>query len=228
MVKTTYNLLGRLVPFFLNNNNNLSDQYFLYQVYSPRLNKDLDPYVSLTKIAERTHPKMAIKENDIDLLRACTGNMNMSGEEACTYLKDILKKENPTIDKGDKAGEFPMTVLTDQTLVKNLIINLRHANRLKNYRLWPGRFVDILYNNEEICVFKICENADNVWLEPVNLYRMDDIGMKHPIPISNPDTIEYDRTKWSKKNGGISKISYDMLFAVKLMEWNSFGRRKKR
>lgn len=224
-VINSYNLIGRCIPFFLSNMNELSDQYYLYQVYSPKLNTNLEPYVSITKISEKTTRPEALIGKDTDILAACIGSRKVNKENGVECLNDLLKRENPTINLPDNDTDFPYITLTGPNLVKSMIVNLRHANRVKNYRLWSGRLVDVLYTPTEYMVLKVCEDKTNVWFEPVGLYKITDMNMQNPIDIE-PKALHFDRTKWEKSIGQ-NKVIAEMLYSIKLMDWSSFNRKSR-
>lgn len=219
---SSYNLIGRQIPFYLNNIN-LGEQYYLYQICSPSYNENLDPYVAITKISEKTTRPEAPVGKDTDILAVCIGNRRIGKEKGVEFLNDLLKKENPNVVAAEADGAFPMIVLTGSNLVKNLVISLRHANRVKNYRFWGGRYIDVLYTPTEFITLKICENKSQLWFEPAGVYRISDIGMRNPLPI-DLSSLEYDKTKF-EKSLGVAKFTSDMLFSIKIMEWNSFTRR---
>ena len=214
------NLLGRKLPFFLNNFN-LTGGYYLYEIFSPRCDNDLNPLVSLTKLAEKTTRPEVIPGKDIDLLATCMGTRKVDGEKGVEFLNSLLKKENPIITKGDKNGDFPFLQLSGPVLVKTAVVALRNANRMKNYRFWGGKKIDLLWTPEEYAVFNVCEDETHYWFEPEGLYMMNDLEMKNPLKIK----VNYspDGYKFQKNPGG--KALGEMLHHCKILEWRSFDRK---
>lgn len=220
MINKYFNLTGTMLgyqyPFFLNNSN-LSDSYYLYQITTPGLNKDLIPYISLTKISEKTKSEPYGK--DCDILSVCLGTKKGMPETGVKFLQDILKKEETVVTANGK--KFPLIdMVRGNNLQKSLIIGLRDELRWKTYKFVPDRYVDLLWTSKDFIVLKICGDIkDSLWFEPVAAYRNTDVEMKNPI------TVDWSRINYPKeKFTGTSKAS-NINRTLKRLEWGSFDRR---
>lgn len=208
-------MLGYTYPFFLSNNN-LSSAYYQYDIFSPALNDELIPYISLTKVNEKT--KSDPSGNDGDILAVILGSKKNIENEGLNYIVDMLKKESTEVVGNGK--EFPWIEMREGLgIQKSLIINLRDSLRWKNYRFSPDRYIDILWTPSEFIVFKICGNDEEIWFEPQNAYKNYDLELQNPLDI-DLSKINYPKDRFSRKTGKISDINR----LIKKLEWNSFER----
>lgn len=209
-------MLGYNCPFFLNNAN-LSNAYYQYVIYSPAVDEDLNPYVSMTKINEKT--KSDPSGNDGDILAVILGSKKNLEEDGLNLVADLLKKEFATVTGNGK--EFPWIEMKEGLgIQKTLITSLRSSLKWKNYRFIPGRFIDILWTPTEFVVFKICGNDNEFWFEPIGVYKTTDLELKNPLDI-DLSKLNYPKEKFSKKTTKISDINR----LIKKLEWNSFDRK---
>lgn len=214
-----YNLIGTLIghqyPFFLSNTK-LSDSYYLYQVTTPTLSPDLVPYISLTKISEKTKTDASGKTSDI--LSVCMGNKKSSQGTKAEFLKTLIRNEELVIVEEGK--EFPwIEMMLGNNMQKSLIVCLRDSLRWKNYKFTPNHYVDLLWTSKDYLVFKIMGDGNSIWIEPVSAYRNTDVEMKNPI------SVDWSRINYPKEHfTGFAKAS-DLNRALKRLEWNSFDRR---
>jgi hypothetical protein len=212
----TGTMIGYQYPFFLNNSN-LSEAYYLYQITTPGLNEDLVPYISMTKISEKTKSEPYGKDSDI--LSMCLGSRKgITPESGKEFLEGILKKENTVVkENGDK---FPLvTMIPGNNMQRSIIIGLRDSLRWKNYKFVPGRYVDLLCTSKDFVVLKICGDREALWFEPVAAYRVNDVNLEKPLNV-DWNRINYPREKFT----GTSKAS-DINRTLKRLEWGSFDRR---
>lgn len=221
-------MIGNVYPFFLSNKINTDHSYYLYQVVSPKLSSDLIPYISLSKISERTKTNSSNEHygSGIDIISACLGigNKNKTKERAVSYLKSVLWKENPIIDLPEDYG-FPLIEMeSGNNIQKSIVIGLRDSLRWKNYRFQEGNFIDILWGTDTFMVFKIKEDKEKqeIWLEPIGLYNNMDPNMKNPLPV-DLGSIEYPKERWSVSDK--SKIS-ELNRVLKKLDWESFSRKE--
>lgn len=221
-MKSSYNLLGKNVPFFLNNAN-LAESHYLYQVYSPSITDDLTPTLSLTKVSENTlaHPVNSTAGNDLDIVAVCTGS-KANEKSALNFISTSVKLNDGVIAVGQGDDKLPY-ILADVTNsgIKSYIIGLRDALRWKNYRFIPGRFIDILWTENEFIVFEICGDKNSMWLVARAAYKTNDTALQDPLNVDlSGITID---TKWSKAPGKVSEMNR----AIKQIEWGCFSRRLK-
>ena len=101
-----YNLTGTLIgyqyPFFLGNTK-LSDSYYLYQITTPALSPNMVPYLSMTKISEKTKSDPSGKGSDI--LSVCLGSRKNIQETGVKFMQTVVKKEETSVVENGK--EFP-------------------------------------------------------------------------------------------------------------------------
>lgn len=221
MIESRNNCLGNYYPFFLNNYS-LTDQHYLYQLYSPGMSKDFNPYLSMIKVSEKTHYGNPGKENDI--LRVCAGKdeKNDTKIPPLEFLESIFKKDGINVEQNGK--KFPLIELKEGPehesleIPRNLITSLKDALRWKYYRFYPGRYVDILWTPTEFALFKIGGDSENIWFEPVGMYETRDVMLADPIELKYYKLQTY---KWPKN----SVKATDLNRFVKKLEWSAFDRR---
>jgi hypothetical protein len=212
----TGTMIGYQYSFFLNNAN-LPEAYYLYQITTPGLDEHLTPYISLTKISEKTKTEPYGKDSDI--LSMCLGSKKgVTPEAGKELLESILKKEGTVVkENGDK---FPLaTMVPGNNMQRAIIIGLRDALRWKNYKFVPGRYVDLLWTSKDFILLKICGDRDALWFEHVAAYRINDVNLENPLKV-DWTRINYPKEKFT----GTSKAS-DINRTLKRLEWGSFERR---
>ena len=180
-------LLGRYFPFFTTNTE-LGDSGYIFQITTPGYNKkSLKPYISLSKVAERTNRKNESDETDVIYLTF--------PEE----FKDSLKNDKGIVDKkkivweeqvkrlvgssvkvvpSEEPGKFPMIEYSggyDNQAQVNLIVNLRNNLRWKTQRISKGNKIDVLWTKDKFAVFEIDGDNEFYWLKPVGLYKNNDL-----------------------------------------------------
>jgi hypothetical protein len=222
MIESLNNYLGNYYPFFLNNYS-LTDQHYLYQLYSPGMSEDFNPYISMIKVSEKTHYGNPGKETDI--LKACISK-SQEGENKLTileFLEDIFKKDGIVVKTGG-SKKFPLIELKEGPehesleIPRTLIVNLKDSLRWKFYRFYSGRYLDILWTPTEFALYKIESDNENIWLEPQGLYDNRDVMLQDPLKVPYYKLQTY---KWSKN----SIKATDLNRFVKKLEWNAFDRR---
>lgn len=215
-ISNRYNLIGRQIPFFLNNIN-LTDSFYLYQVFTPGVDDNYNPYVSITKTVEKSKNNTTSKGKDIDLISSIIYPKNLVDPVA--YVSEMLKKEGVEIVPGEKDGDFPVIhTLSGNNPQKALIIGLRNNLRWKNYRLFPGRYVDILWTPTKYVVCKIMENEKYIWLEPQGVYKNTDLMQQNPLDIHLTTRELNVRVEKSPK------VVNDLMYSIRGLEWTSFDR----
>lgn len=208
-------MIGNQYPFFLNNSA-LKDSYYLYQILSPSLSPNCIPYISLTKISEKT--KSEPYGNDSDIISICLGTKKNIEKTAPEFIESLLKKEDPLVEGNNK--KFPLVEMENgNNLQKSIIIGLRDALRWKSYKFTPGHFVDILWTSKDFLVFEIKGDKETIWLEPVAAYRNTDVNLETPLFV-DWSRVDYPKDKFI----GVTKAS-DLNRIIKRIEWNSFDRR---
>ena len=223
MIESLNNHLGNYYPFFFNNYN-LTDQHYLYQLYSPGLSENMNPYLSMTKVSEKTIYGIYGKETDI--LKACIEKPK-EGEQKQTsieYLESLFGKNLGIIVKPGNNKRFPMIEIKETPehesleIPRTLIVSLRDSLRWKFYRFYKDRFVDILWTPTEFALFQIKIDDENLVLEPKGLYENRDVMMESPLDLGNYKIQSY---KWPKD----SIKATDLNRFIRKLEWCAFDRR---
>ena len=234
------NYLGMIYPFFLDNSclkdhvNRVEDTRrtpcYYYEFYSPGMNKNQTPYISLTKVSTDVAGNANIPcENDLDVLKMCSGDKKLMSRRATDFINEILfkrEKFKPVahVPEG-KPTTFPFFEMDDELLTQRVLItSIRDSLRWRFYSFQAGSYVDILWDNEkhEILICEICENEERVWLEPKGMYDILDTNFEHNL-IKDLDEFkktEFKRSKYWKKDRTI-RVS-DINKYIKTLEWNSF------
>lgn len=210
------NLLGYKYPFFLNNAD-LTSSHYLYEIYSPKLNEDYIPFISLKKISEKT--KNEPYGQDSDILSVCLGSKKDIEETGVKFLEGLFKREEYDVRENGK--DFPLITMPkdSNSAQKSTIIGLRDALRWKSYKFAAGRYVDILITQKNFAVFEIKGDKESIWLEPVAAYNNTDLNLEKPINI-DWSRVDYPKQKFT----GTVKAS-EMNRAIKRIEWDSFSKR---
>lgn len=221
MIESLYNNLGNYYPFFLNNYN-LTDQHYLYQIYSPGLSENLNPYISMIKVSEKTYYGTIGKETDILKLCIDRPKKDEPKQTPLEYLENMFKDKGVSVVKGNNKA-FPMIELIETKehesleIPKTLVINLRDTMRWKFYRFYQDRFVDILWTPKEFALFQIKLDDEFLYLEPKGLYDNRDVLMQDPIKLPN---YRFHSYKWPKD----SVKATDLNRFVRKLEWYAFDR----
>lgn len=191
-------LVGKRFPFFLNNFN--FNEYFLYELYSPKLNDDCVPYFSLKMIIEKT-----FKKSSSTIL-----NTVLPEKADWEELDKALSKFKPTMKDSENASEpFPFFLMKDTgVLQKTLILWLRDALRWKKYKFYVGNKIDVLISPTEYAVLTICgDQQNNIWLEVENAYSTEDVTMSNPLDIDLSNLVnQVSSEKW-KRSGSASELN---------------------
>lgn len=228
MERENSTLIGNYYPFFTTNNS-LGDSGFIYQVASPSYNKKtLKPYVTITKVTEKTDRKVESDETDIIY--------STFPEE----FKDSLKNEKGVVEKKkinweeqvrrligipatkvvtpERPGDFPMFELntSDNSAQINLITSLRNNLRWKTQRIGKGQRIDVLWTKTQFAVFEIDGDNENFWLKPVGLYKNNDVALVHNL-LSGEELPGFTNEKFPRKIG-------IFLNNIKQLEVKSFDR----
>lgn len=200
-------MLGLKVPFFLSNTGELN--YYLYEVYSPGLDKELDPYFSLTKITEKTG-KGVFNGKDSDILSYVSGSKeNIKPGFAVSIVEDIFnrfdmreEKEVHNIEKWRTRDSFPwISVEPGNILQRRLVVGLRDKFRWKYYKLTPGNTIDLLWDKNHYLVVPIEGDEDSIYLgSPTAMYKMEDLDRKNPLPVPGNAKDLLPKGKWSGPN----------------------------
>lgn len=222
-MKKVTGLLGRYYPFFLSNTD-LSFSHLLYQVYSPGVDKNMIPQVSLTKVSEKTRPATESGDglgDDLDLIKVCMGRDKVTEREAAEYIDSVLKRVWGK-SKCSVGHKFPEVEYTeDGYFLKNLVSVLRDNLRWKCYRYFPGRYIDVLWTKDEFTVFQICEDKDSYYLKPLDvLYKNTDTALSNPMKFNLSDSFTSEH--WEKNKPGRAS---EMNRYLKNLEWDSFTRK---
>jgi len=229
MSKASNCMIGRYVPFFLSNNNS-TPQYYLYAIESPGLSKNMNPYVSLRKISERTKSKNYPTGSGNDILRLFVTEETESQKmdwRVVVVLLNLLRKYNYNynvlIDKNGK--NFPLIEFKGDTYVQKLIITgLRSLLRKSNYKLCPGRTIEIMWTANTYVVFRIKGGKNHaIFLKPEAVYEIEDMNMENPLRI---DLNQFDY--FADQQFELSedwKITKELDDEIKKIEMYSFERR---
>lgn len=223
-------ILGNYYPFFINNGGRLGDAGYLYQVSSPCLDTKCRPVVNLEKVAEITRKDDPHAKEDFSdmmssqLMAIILKNFNHPG--AISHFKSLMSKDDPEIiDLGPT--KMPGIILDNeeeednQALIRSMIVNLRDDVRWRNYRFYAGRLIDIFWNKTSFITAELKSDGEEIWLEPKNMYALNDLHLAHPKSISN-NLHGWKTEKFSGKN----KIS-DLNRYIKRLEWRSFDRQER-
>lgn len=241
----TTGMYGKVYPFYLENNR-LSN-YLAYQVYSPGIDDQFRPTLSLKLVSENLpfngkkdkmptrKELMGYKFNDLKIFNfSIKDNESTEGAEldkmALDSVNEMLKKfkaenEGASPEKRfevyqNKEGEFPRFTLNPYSTdpQKSVIIYLRNSIRWTKYKFAPGCLVDVLWTPNTFVVFKIEGTNNEMWLTPLAEYNLSDVDLNHPKPV---DKLDFTQEKFSRDK---TKIS-DFNNAIKLLEWKSFERK---
>lgn len=213
MTVTSNNLIGKVYPFFLDNNKLSS--YYLYQIISPKLSSDLIPFFTITKISERTEKGEPYGSDD-NIISVINQNKKMSANDNRVFVEDLLKKDVPYVEPNEK--NFPLIELESGiNLQKSLIVSLRDLLRWNKYKFAEGKKIDVLVAPDKFLICNIRTNNDTIWLEPENLYSVMDPNMSNPLDLSvNKISVSSITKKFSGKN----RIS-ELNRAIKRYEYNN-------
>lgn len=218
MKKNNSNFLGRTYTFFLSNYDLPNDNFYLYQIVSTGMMKDLStPLISLKKIGEKCKTGQQGFEQDRDILTYCLGGKSCIDKKSIEWIKNVMRNENLFV--GLDGTNFPqIEALEDRSVQKNIICGLRDTIRWKYYRFFQGRKLDILWTPNETVLFNIMGDDKMIWLEPTGVYKCTDFRMEEPLNV-DLETINTKDLRWEK--GKVSEINQ----AIRKIEWNSFESR---
>lgn len=202
-------MLGLKVPFFLSNNPDTKNDYYLYEIYSPGLDEELDPYFSLTKVTEKTR-KGVLSGKDSDILSYVTGvSENIKPGFAASVVEEIFKRfdqregqKNHNVEKWRVRDTFPwISVEPGNILQRQLIVGLRDKLRWKHYKLGPGNMIDILWDKNHYVMVPIEGSEDTVYLgTPSVMYETTDLDQTNPLPVPENVKEALPKNKWSGPN----------------------------
>ena len=191
-MKDANTLIGKYFPFFTNNTA-IGSSFYLYQVTSPGLDDKLKPTLTLTKVGEKTGKddfqanEETLSMNSGDIIRLL---MRKNRKSLSDYVKKDLisastKKilgDNEPINVKENGSDFPIFSMDSGDLIsRSIIINLRDSLRWNVYKFFDGKYVDILQNDNKFTIFKIHDDGESLWLEPVNTYNVLDVNLERPI-----------------------------------------------
>lgn len=220
-------MIGRVFPFFLGNEGDLST-YYLYQLLSPGLTDTLAPLMTLKKVCEKTgkNDYSATQEsmNHGDVLATLVKSRSGLEKRALDYIYGNLLQRGGSGESGHvrakfhrNGTDFPMWELeATNAIPKILITGMRSNLRYARYKFIPGNKIDILLSPTQFGVFKIEGSKDELWLTPEAVYLNTDIAMKNPLKIDLAK-VNYPTQHWTGK----SKVS-DLNRAVYGWDWKSF------
>lgn len=222
MKNVAHSCLGNYYPFFLNNSG--TKEHYLYQLYSPKLNENLVPVVSLTKVSERTL-KGTPEGSDLDIVRICLGKRDITEAEAASFIENLVRKDwegGVGFDEGsDRLPFVEYTIAPTQINQKLLITSLRDALRWKTYRFYPGKVVDILWTRNEFTLFEICEDETHYYLKHLGvIFKNTDTGLTNPVELDLGDNFISARWDKNKTTRAIEINKY-----LKVLDWASFNKR---
>ena len=221
-------LIGLYYPFFTTNNN-LGDSGFIFQVTTPSYNKKtLKPYLSLTKVAEKTDRKggecdetdliyITFPEEFKEGLKNEKGKVDRKKINWEEQVKRLIGPVNTKIVPNKDSRMFPLFELNsyDNTAQINLIVNLRNNLRWKTQRISKGQKLDLLWTKTQFIVVEIDGDNDNFWLKPIGLYKNNDLCLVHNL-------LGDELPGWTEEKYG-RKIGV-FLNSLKELERKSFER----
>lgn len=221
-------LIGLYYPFFTTNNN-LGDSGFIFQVTTPGYNKKtLKPYLSLSKVAEKTDRKggecdetdliyITFPEEFKEGLKNEKGKVDRKKINWEEQVKRLIGPVNTKIVPNKDSRLFPLFELNsyDNTAQINLIVNLRNNLRWKTQKISKGQKLDLLWTKTQFIVVEIDGDNDNFWLKPVGLYKNNDLSLVHNL-------LGDELPGWTEEKYG-RKIGV-FLNSLKELERKSFDR----
>lgn len=221
-------LIGLYYPFFTTNNN-LGDSGFIFQVTTPSYNKKtLKPYLSLSKVAEKTDRKggecdetdliyITFPEEFKEGLKNEKGKVDRKKINWEEQVKRLIGPVNTKIVPNKDSRMFPLFELNsyDNTAQINLIVNLRNNLRWKTQRISKGQKLDLLWTKTQFIVVEIDGDNDNFWLKPIGLYKNNDLCLVHNL-------LGDELPGWTEEKYG-RKIGV-FLNSLKELERKSFER----
>lgn len=221
-------LIGLYYPFFTTNNS-LGDSGFIFQVTTPGYNKKtLKPYLSLSKVAEKTDRKggecdetdliyITFPEEFKEGLKNEKGKVDRKKINWEEQVKRLIGPVNTKIVPNKDSRLFPLFELNsyDNTAQINLIVNLRNNLRWKTQKISKGQKLDLLWTKTQFIVVEIDGDNDNFWLKPVGLYKNNDLSLIHNL-------LGDELPGWTEEKYG-RKIGV-FLNSLKELERKSFDR----
>lgn len=221
-------LIGLYYPFFTTNNN-LGDSGFIFQVTTPGYNKKtLKPYLSLSKVAEKTDRKggecdetdliyITFPEEFKEGLKNEKGKVDRKKINWEEQVKRLVGPVNTKIVPNKDSRLFPLFELNsyDNTAQINLIVNLRNNLRWKTQKISKGQKLDLLWTKTQFIVVEIDGDNDSFWLKPIGLYKNNDLCLVHNL-------LGDELPGWTEERYG-RKIGV-FLNSLKELERKSFER----
>lgn len=234
------NMIGNIYPFYINNST--MSEYYVYQITSPSLSDELIPYITFDKIGEKVPGSyvelelaninsknlysdsvkrcLKYKFTSGDIFKYCNRKVKNIEEAGYSFVYESLKTE-PQVPEIKKNGEnFPLIEMQNGTVLqKKVLIALRNSLRWIKYNFNPGNFIDILWTPKTFIKFEICGDENEIYIKPVNAYKLTDFDMKNPLSI-NINSINYPKNKWTKEQIKSGEFNSD----IRQLEWKSFDR----
>ena len=219
------NMIGGYYPFFMTNEE-LGDTGYVYQITTPSYNKTtLRPYISLTKVCDKTFPakgeKIISRDNDIlfygleeqyrESLKDEHGVVDRSKINWVGQVRRAVDIKGARVIPNIQKDGFPLIEITgtDLDIQKNLILNLRNNFRWKRYKIKEGNKIDVLWTKTTFMVFDIREGDDDSYrLVPCGLYRTTDISLTNNLL---PENFTFESQRYSKK-------ASEFLIGIKRLE----------
>jgi len=216
-------LLGRYFPFFTTNTE-LGDSGYIFQVTTPGYNKKtLKPYISLSKVAERTNRKGESDETDVIYLTfpeefkdGLKNDKGIVDRKKIVWEEQVKRLTGPTtkVVPSETYGKFPLIEYNgshDTQSQVNLIVNLRNNLRWKTQRISKGNKIDVLWTKNQFAVFEIDGDNESYWLKPIGLYKNNDLMLtKNLLQVELPGFVE---EKYARKIGIFLGKIRDLEFA---------------
>lgn len=213
----TNSLIGRRFTFFLSNFNfkNKRD-YFLYEVYSPKLNEQCEPLVSLKKISENWYEKTEQK-NSVDLIDKLNSRKPINDKSK--WLQHIISNGymedydyvSPS-DNSENTMPYINLAAAEADDIYNvqvkLICELRDNLRWNNYRFREGDKVDVLVSPAKVALYTIKDEGDKISVVFDNIYSTEDVNLATPLKSKNDAASKlFSGKSWKKDGKGISEFN---------------------
>ena len=226
MYNLTDNMIGGYYPFFMTNEE-LGDTGYVYQLITPSYNKaTLRPYITLTKVCDKTFApkgeKIISRDNDVlfygiddqykESLKNEDGNIDRTKINWVGQVRRAIDVKGARVIPNSQKDGFPLIEITgyDTDIQKNLILSLRSNFRWRRYKIKPGNKIDVLWTRTTFMVFEICAGSEGYYLKPCGLYKNEDLSLRHNLlPDNFGETFE---------SGEYPKKISDFLAKIKYIE----------
>ncbi len=211
----TNSLIGRRFTFFLNNFKNKKD-YFLYEVYSPKLNEYCEPLVSLRKISENWYDKSEQKSS-VDLIDKLNSRKPINDKSKWLqsaisngYVEDY-DYVSPS-DNSENTIPYINLAAAEADEINNvqvrLVCELRDNLRWNNYRFRDGDKIDVLISPAKIALYTIKDEGDKISVVFDNIYSTEDVNLATPLKSKNDTASKlFSGKSWKKDGKGISDFN---------------------